>query len=60
MSNFDTKKASGIDNITLKNLKLTKEPIAEHLCSIYNLPFPTGIFPDSLKIAKVTPIYKKG
>ena len=27
---------------------------------IYNLSFTTGIFPDSLKIAKVTPVYKKG
>ena len=34
--------------------------IAEHLCFVYNLPFTTGIFPDSLKIAKVTPVYKKG
>ena len=41
-------------------LKLAKEQIAEHLCFIYNLSFTTGIFPDSLKIAKVTPVYKKG
>ena len=34
--------------------------IAEHLCFVCNLPFTTGIFPDSLKIAKVTPVYKKG
>ena len=41
-------------------MKLSKEQIAEHLCFIYNLPFKTGIFLDSLKIAKVTPVYKKG
>ena len=37
-----------------------KKQIAEHLCFIYNFSFTTGIFPDSLKIAKVTPVYKKG
>ena len=41
-------------------LKLAKEQIAEHLCFIRNLSFTTGIFPDSLKITKVTPVYKKG
>ena len=41
-------------------LKLAKEEVAEHLCSIYNLSFRTGIFADSLEIAKVTPVYKKG
>ena len=41
-------------------MKIAKEQIAEHLCFIYNLSFTTGIFPDSLKIAKVTLVYKKG
>ena len=50
----------GINSIPIKILKLAKEQIAEHLCFIYNLSFTTGIFPDSLKIAKVTPVYKKG
>ena len=50
----------GINSIPIKILKLAKEQIAEHLCFIYNLSFTTGIFPDSLKIAKVTPAYKKG
>ena len=49
----------GINSIPIKILKLAKERIAEHLCLIYNLYFKTGIFPDSLKIAKVTPVYKK-
>ena len=45
---------------TVLILKLAHEPIAEHLCSIYNLSFTTEIFPDNLKTAKVTTIYKKG
>ena len=59
MSNFDDKKSHTNNSNPLKILKLAKEPIAEHLCDIYNLSFTTGIDPDSLKIAKVTSIYKK-
>ena len=44
----------------MKILRLAKEQIDEHLCFICNLSSTTGIFPDSLKIAKVTPVYKKG
>ena len=39
ISNFDNNKATGINSIHLKILKLPKVPIAEHLCSIYNLSF---------------------
>ena len=49
-----------VNSIPIKILKLAKEQIAEHLCFIYKLPFTIGIFPDSLKITKVTPVYKKG
>ena len=41
-------------------MKLAKEKIAERLCFIYNLFLTTGIFSESLKITKVTPVYKKG
>ena len=60
ISSLDYNKAVGINSIPIKMLKLAKEQIAEHLCFIYNLSFTTGIFPDSLKVAKVTPVYKKG
>ena len=55
----DNNKAIGINSIPIKILKLAKEQIAEHLCFIYNLSFITSIFPDSLKTAKVAPVYKK-
>ena len=60
ISSLDYNKAIGINSIPIKILKIAKEQIVEHLCFIYNLSFTTGIFPDSLKIAKVTPVYKKG
>ena len=60
ISNFNSNKATGINSNPLNILKLVKEPIAEYLASIYNLSFTTEIFAGSIKIAKVTPIYKKG
>ena len=59
-SSLDYNKAVGLNSIPTKILKLAKEQIAEQLWFIYNLSFTTGIFPDCLKIAKVTPVYKKG
>ena len=41
-------------------MKLAKEPIGENLCFIYNSSFTTGIFLDSSKVSKATPVYKKG
>ena len=60
ISSLDNNKATGINSIHIKILKLAKEQFAEHLCFIHNLSFTTGIFPDSSKIAKATPLYKNG
>ena len=56
ISSLDYNKAVLVNSILIKILKLPKEQIAEHLRFIHNLSFTTGIFPDSLKIAKVTPM----
>ena len=29
------------------------------MCNIFNKSISTGVFPDSLKVAKVVPLYKK-
>ena len=60
ISCLDYNKAVGLNSIPIKILKLAIGQIAEHLWFIYNLSFTAGIFPDSLEIAKVTPVYKKG
>ena len=60
ISSLDYNKAIGINSIPIQILKLAKEQILQHLCFIYNLSFTTGTFPGSLKIAKVTTVYKKG
>ena len=53
-------KAAGIDAIPSKLLKAAPSAIAPSLTHIFNRVFATGTYPESLKISKVIPIYKKG
>ncbi len=53
------KTSSGYDGISMKIIKSGKNILAHPLAMIINEMFHTGIFPDLLKIAKFTPIYKK-
>lgn len=52
--------SSGHDGITTELLKLINDDICKSITLIINQSLTTGIFPDKMKIAKVTPIYKKG
>lgn len=52
--------ASGIDEITTKILKCIKTLILPDLTSCINKCLELGIFPENLKLAKVTPIFKSG
>mgnify|MGYP001796354664 FL=1 len=56
ISHLDSSKSTGPNSIPTKILKTLKEQIATPLTILFNLSFQTGIFPDSLKIAKVIPI----
>ena len=60
ISNLDNNKTTGGNNIPIEILILAKEKNTEHLCFTYNLSFTTGILLGSLKIPKVTPVYKNG
>ena len=53
-------KSPGHDNITTFIVKETIQSIVAPLLYIFNLSFSTGIFPHSMKLAKVIPIHKKG
>ena len=53
------KTSSGQDRISNKLLKYIKHEIAWPLMILINQSFESGIFPNVLKIAKVTPLYKK-
>ena len=53
------KTSHGQDRITNKLLKYIKNEAAWPLTQIINQIFQHGVFPDSMKIAKVMPLYKK-
>ena len=51
--------ATGYDNIPSKIVKLTKEILSPYLADLINISYKNGIFPDLLKKAVVTPIFKE-
>ena len=52
--------SKGYDGLSAEHLKLINKDISKCLTLIINQSLNSGIFPDKLKIAKVTPIFKKG
>ena len=52
--------SKGYDGSSTEHLKLINNDLSKCLILIINQSLNSGIFPDQLKIAKVTPIYKKG
>ena len=60
LNNLNVNKATGIDEISAKFLKLASPIICSSLAFILNLSIQQGLYPDNLKKAKVTPIFKKG
>nr|XP_027222593.1 uncharacterized protein LOC113814735 [Penaeus vannamei] len=52
--------SAGHDEIPIKLFKKIAPYIAHVLVDIFNASFQTGTFPDTLKIAKVIPIFKAG
>jgi hypothetical protein len=57
---LDTNTSTGIDGVSTKAIKCIKTAILQSLTSCINKCLSEGTFPDSLKIAKVSPIYKSG
>jgi potassium voltage-gated channel Eag-related subfamily H protein 8 len=53
------KTSTGIDEMSTKMLKYVKYEVGDLLTLMVNQSLQTGVFPDSLKIAKVIPIHKK-
>ncbi len=56
---LEPKTSFGFDGLSTKLIKTTKAIMTKHITLIINEKLNTGIFPDQLKIAKITPIYKK-
>ena len=59
ITNLDIKKRSLSSDIPTKIIKESDDLFAIFITKNFNLPLNKGEFPQILKIAKVTPIYKK-
>ena len=57
ISDLSNDKASDIPVVVIKHCNSVISPV---LAKIFNLCIKDGLFPDSLKIDKITPVYKKG
>ncbi|KAI8490702.1 hypothetical protein Bbelb_314950 [Branchiostoma belcheri] len=60
LSQVKLKKATGLDNIDNRLLKVGAQILAPSLTKLFNKSLDTGEFPTKWKQAKITPIYKKG
>jgi len=60
VSSFKGKNTSGFDDINQRILKQVIDLIALPLAHIFNCSISVGFVPNKLKIAQVTPLYKKG
>ena len=58
LSNLNPNKATGIDNIPTKILKISSNCISQSLSSIINSTFEAAIFANKWKIAKISRISK--
>ena len=60
ITKLKSKTSAGFDELSAKFLNLCAPYISEPLANIFNASINNGTYPDLLKIARVTPIYKKG
>jgi hypothetical protein len=56
---FHSNKAPGLDKISNKLIKLAGNAVYDSILHIFNLILDTGIFPEDLKLTRVTPTTKK-
>ena len=57
---IDEKKATGVDMIPSKLLRMAASIVAPSLTAIFTKSINTGIYPIEWKTARVTPVFKKG
>ncbi|MCW4336379.1 MAG: reverse transcriptase domain-containing protein [Candidatus Thiodiazotropha endolucinida] len=60
INSLDASKATGLDGISPRIIKLSSDIICPTLLDIINVGFISGNFPDSLKTARINPIHKGG
>ncbi len=57
---LSSNKATGIDKISCRIIKIAAPAIADSLTHIFNQAITLSSFPDQWKVASVTPLYKNG
>ena len=57
---ISTNKATGIDKISCKIIKIAAPAISDSLTLIFNQAITLSSFPDEWKMTRVTPLYKNG
>jgi len=60
LNSLAPKTSYGIDGLSVKFIKIIEDPLVPPLTKIVNQMLASGIFPDFLKTAKITPVYKTG
>lgn len=60
VEHFRNKHSCGYDDISMSMVKSIIFDIIKPLCDICNKSFVSGVFPDSMKIAKIIPLFKSG
>ena len=60
INNLPNKLSSGHDNVSNILVKKLKESLSVPLTIIFNKSLNEGIFPDSMKLAEVVPLFKGG
>ena len=50
----------GRDKLSTRLLKIISPLVSEPLCKLINESISAGVFPDVLKVASITPVFKKG
>ena len=59
LENLNIEKVTGFDNVPPKILKLGAEILSSPICNIINKCIDVSLFPNDLKLANVTPVFKK-
>ena len=59
LAKVNVKKSTGVDKISPRLLKLSTTEIAQPLTNLINMSIKTNTFPDNLKKAEVSPLFKK-
>ena len=60
MHSLDPAKATGLDGLGPRILKMASDILAPSIASLINTSIETSTFPSNLKVAKIHPIYKSG